>query len=244
MLFLLFVFYKNFGFIFFDNKVLFVQSKLWFFLKKNNFRFFRFYTKILINSLSVRLKVVREFLGSLNIALYKDDRILLDSYNNLYYVFNLRRSFLPKFRKIFFVRKINGSFSSFFLDESYDRLNILLWNNFMEPFSQFYLDRSSFSSSFRRSNVDNFLILRNTFLKRQHIFWLLRLKFLNFFSSINCDWVLKNCPINKLILKSWFKYFKFSSENHFYLCWNDNIIISGLVNFMLVGLLRINGLLN
>ena len=241
-----FVFGEDLEFIFFDNKVLFVQSRLWFFLRKNNFRFFRFYTKILINSLSIRLKVVRQFLGSINISLYKDDKFILDSYNNLYYVFNLRRSFLPKFRKVFFVRKRNGSFSSFFFDESYDRLNILLWNNFMEPFSDFYLDRSSFSSSFRRNNFDNFLVLRNTFLRRKYVFWFLELKIFNFFNSINCDWVLKNCPINKLVLKSWFKYFEFTlfKRNHFYLFWNDNAIFSGLVNFMLVGLFRINGLLN
>lgn len=199
-----------------------------------------------MNSLSVRLKVVREFLKSVDASRYKYDWIILDSYDNFYYVFNLRRSFLPKFRKVFFVRKKNGSFSSFFFDENYDRLNMLLWNNLMEPFSEFYLDRYSSSSSFRRTNLDNFLIIRSIFLKKQYVFWLLELKILNFFSSVNCDWVLKNCPINKLVLKSWFQYFKFTlfKKNYYYSFLNSNIIISGLVNFMLVGLLRINKLLN
>lgn len=237
-----FVFCEEFKFIFFDNKVLFIQSKLWFFLKKNNFRCFRFSTRILINSLSIRLKVVREFLALTDGSVYKHNKIILHSYDNLYYVFNLRRNFLPKFRKLFFVRKKNGSFSSFFLHENYDRLNLLIWNNFMEPFSDFYLDRCSYISSFRRNNLDNFLILRNLFLKKQHVFWFLQLKILNFFSSVNCYWILKNCPINKLVLKSWFKYLKFTlfKENYFNSFFNDNIIFSGLVNFMLVGLLRIS----
>lgn len=228
-------------YIFCDNRVLCAQSKLLVLLKKNSFRSFRFSTKTLVHSFSNRLKAVREFLAITEFSIYKSNEIISNSYLNLQYVFNLRTNFIPKFRKIFFVRKKNGSFSSFFFDESYDRLNIFLWNSVMQPFSDFYCDRFSFNLGVYRTNHDNFLILRNFFFKKQDIFWLLELKILNFFSSANCNWVLKNCPIDKLTLKSWFKYFKFNlvDIDYFDSFFGSNIIVSSLVNFMFTGLLRI-----
>lgn len=168
-----------------------------------------------------------------------DNKIFLDSCKKLQFVFNLRKNFVPKFGKLFHIRKRDGSFVSFFLAATYDKLNIYLWNNVLIPFTDFYADRTCFDFRPYRDMGDTFLVVKNFFCRKKNIFWFLEFKICKFFNLENFNWILNNCPIDNLVLRSWCNFLKSSLCKTETFTFNSysGIIISNLINFMFVGLL-------
>lgn len=195
----------------------------------------RFYQKLLIRSLSCRLKVVSKnlavnsyiFASKSSISISFDDIITL--------VFNLRNLALNYTSSKFYFYTRYG-FSFFFqMPSFYVNCIQCLWNYSVLPIVE--NDSDKFSYGFRpfRLTQDLFMEIKNSFLKKKLLLWIVDLK-INFSINLcNCDWLIKNFPIEKKVLRSWLRLNTFTFQNNLLYTEDGNIFFS-LVNFSLNGL--------
>nr|YP_010700336.1 putative group II intron reverse transcriptase/maturase RoaA [Flexiglena variabilis]WCH63516.1 putative group II intron reverse transcriptase/maturase RoaA [Flexiglena variabilis] len=200
-----------------------------------------------MRSLCFRMKAVRDVFEDLDyVKLNKLEDVFFsnldDSYVKFSFVFNLREvCFLKTLGYNYFSRK-SRDFSSFSFPFGYYSFNFALYNFFLTPINEFYSDRFSFGFRPYRSSFDGFLFLnKNLFFNFNKVFSL-KLKIDSIFNSLSIVWLLKNCPLNKNILKSWL--FNIRSSNLFldtniYSLISYSTLFFSLVNFILNGLLRI-----
>lgn len=148
---------------------------------------------------------------------------------------NLRNFSLNNEIHSFYFSKKNG-FSLFFqLPNFYMSCIQCLWNCSVLPIVDNDSDKYSYGFRPFRNVQDLFFEIKNSFLKKKLFLWILDFKF-NFHTTLsNNYWLLKNFPMEKRILKSWFKP---TFLNCFPCIDNSNIFFS-LINFSINGLVLI-----
>lgn len=204
-------------------------------------KFLKYFTRYIFSSLCFRLKIVKDVLENID-SFYETHSSF--SKGNLQIVFNLRKSFSFRGLNTSYLSKKSGASIFVKLPLGYSKFNYALWDNFLVPINESSPDRFSFHYRPYRYTYESFFTFKKFFSKGHYNFWFNKLKINSFFCKSNLDWLLKNCPVNKFVIKSWFfsNSRKVSYSELFDLMDQDyyvtNIFFS-LVNFMVNGLLRV-----
>lgn len=135
----------------------------------------------------------------------------------------------------FYFSKKNG-FSLFFqMPAFYISCIQCLWNFSILPIVENNSDKFSYGFRPFRSVQDLFFEIKNSFLKKKLFLWIINFKF-NFYANLSDNyWLLKNFPMEKKILKSWFNPTFFRS----FPCIDNSNIFFSLINFSVNGLVLI-----
>lgn len=199
--------------------------------------------RYILSNLSFRIKVVSDVLESLYFIQNSENFFFNDVSNpreNLFFTFNLRELFSLGSIHYGYCSKKLGTVVSFAYPFGYHLFNFALWNAFLTPINEFNSDRFSFGFRPYRLSYDSFLFINKSLYLNSHNFFSMKLKLNSIFNSVSINWLFKNCPITKNVLKSWF----FRSDSSFLLLSNDispvfchTSLFFSLVNFIFNGLL-------
>lgn len=210
--------------IFFEKRILGIQFKIFSAAKNLNFRFIRNFQKIFFSMISVRLKVLKEFLGQIDFES-----------QNFFFLKNIIN--FKSFFSFYFFKK-NGLIVFWCFINFYEQFFQFLWNLTLIPFIEFNSDKFLFGFRPYRESSYFFFELNSFFFKRNSFIWILSIKF-SFLNIINQKWFMKNFPIRNQILKSWinkkilcldhsFGFFKYFFKTNIFFTFLS-FIINGLV---------------
>lgn len=214
-----------------------IQSKINLYSSLGNYELTRSVQNTIFNSLSARLKSVRDSFENLKDSHESMTSIIsITSIEKLNLAISLRGFYTPASRSSFFILKKRGLTSFFKFPNLYNfcasellKLSVLPLNNL------FY---SKYSSGFKpfRNSQDAFFEIKKFFKKSVYSNSLSLINF-SFDSNIDLNsnsWFMKGILLNKQILKSWLNSYKYSKYQipYFY-----SEITSYFISFLLSGLL-------
>lgn len=139
---------------------------------------------------------------------------------------------------LYFIKKKGHSFFYNYIN-IYNKCLQYLWVLSLLPFLETHLDKSLHGFRPFRDSFDLFMEIKKIFSNTKN-YWYFSLKLFSYSNSQNKFWLLKNLPIEKKLLKSWFNtYPKRSSlnfrNNNFFYKKDINFL---LLNYSLTGLVR------
>lgn len=212
-----------------------MQYKIFLASKSSNFRLILKSQKLFTFSLFSRLKVVNDIFNNFKFFNF------INSAEKFHIALNLKYPTFLQVFSYFYITKSKGSCLFFDSPNIYVKCLHSLYNSSVSPIVEFKSDKFSFGFRPYRDCQDFFLEIKNFFLNNKKDFSCLNLKLvsvLNFFSN---DWLIKNFPLEKRILKSWLNnnlLFSYSfSENKVYPFIGFTSIYNTFFNFLLNGLL-------
>lgn len=218
-----------------------IQEKIIRFVKNSDFISLRKNERYMLRNLCFRINVVRDVLQNLNSIDQTKNSFFInfnDSHENLFFVFSLREiSSLKSFRYVYSSKK-GGNVLSFCFPFGYYLFNFALWNAFLTPINEFNFDRLSFGFRPYRSSFDGFLFINKSLFLDSYKNFSVKLKINSIFNLVSIDWLFKNCPVNKNVLKSWFSNIdSLSSDSDISIAFLHTSLFFSLVNFIINGLL-------
>lgn len=218
-------------FIYFNNRIYFVQNKINYFGCRGNFYLVKKFQNVLVSSLSAKLKSVKNFLENYNgffVSLKDEEKLKLAINLNAFFFLNLNANFI--------LLKSKGFSKYFKFPFLYNLCNVQLISLSLSPLDNLFLHKSF--SNFRpfRSSEDFFSEIKTLLFKRNGKF---PLQLLNFKFSINTtlkknNWILNKFPLEKRILKNCFSYLQFQGTENLNVFSN---ITFYFISFLLSGLL-------
>lgn len=195
----------------------------------------KFYQKLLIRSLSCRLKVLNRNL-IINSQFFTSKSIFNVNFEDIIIlVSNLRNLSINSSISTFYFCKRYGY--SIFFQMPFFYMNCIqsLWNYSVLPIVENNSDKFSYGFRPFRSTQDLFVEIKNSFLKKRLPLWMVDFKINSSIKLYNSDWLMKNFPVEKKILRSWFGLNTFNFLNNLAYFGDGNIFFS-LVNFSVNGL--------
>lgn len=209
-----------------------MQDRILYFSKKGNFFLLKFFQKLLLQSLSCKLKTINKVLRKKNDYFVSQSNISLEDMITL--MVNLRNFSIINGIDSFYLLKKKG-FSIFFQTTTfYISCVQCLWNFSVLPILETNSDKYSYGFRPFRSVQDLFVEVKNSFLKKKLFLWNVNLKINSSIKFCNNSWLLKNFPMQKKILKSWLEPNILSS----FPCIDNSNIFFSLINFSINGLVR------
>lgn len=212
----------------FESRCCYIQYKIYLAFKYGNFSLLKSFQKLFINSLVLRLKVVRNNIDLYSVHYLRKDLFTFDSKDKLMFSLNLK--FNLNFDKVDYILISKKKSLSFFFEFPGLYISCVrsLYFELVSPIVETISDRFSLSFSPFRHSQDFFLQCKTVFSQIRRPFWFFISKFVLSFFSIK--WIIKNFPFDKLLLN---KYFNFIGYYKF----TDNLFLI-LLNFLLNGLVR------
>lgn len=188
------------------------------------------FQKLLVQSLSCKLKTINKVLRNDNSYFSKNLQISFEDAASLL-VNGRNLSISNEINSFYFLSK--DGFSIFFQTPSfYISCMQCLWNYSVLPVIEKESDKFSYGFRPFRSVQDLFCEIKNSFFKKKLFLWLIDFKINLSVKFFNSNWLLKNFPMEKKILKSWVK----STLLWSFPCIDNSNIFFSLVNFSINGL--------
>ena len=197
--------------------------------------------KLLICSLSARLKAVRivsQENSKKNVPGI-DHEIWITSTSKYQATLKLRNKLYPKLLKKIYLSKNNYQRKLVGIPCMCDRAYQTLWNMSLLPIVETTSDLHSYGFRPYYDDLDTNDQIQTVLFQKDSVGWILNLEIKKFCNAINHQWLLAKIPMNKKVLKKWIKIGFF--DDLFLLnvqetTFQEEIITTTLENFVLNGL--------
>jgi len=212
-----------------------MQYKIYLASKSSNFRLILKSQKVFTFSLFSRLKVVND--------LFKFFKFFdfFNSGEKFHIALNLKYPTFSHLFSYFYITKPKGSSIFFNSPDIYVKALHSLYNSSVLPVVEFKSDKFSFGFRPYRDCQEFFFEIKNFFINNKKDFSCLNLKVASMSNFFTNDWLLKNFPLEKSILKSWLNnnlfFSSYLSHNNVYPVIGFTSIYNTFFNFLLNGLL-------
>ena len=195
--------------------------------------------KLLICSLSARLKAVRIVSqeNSKKSVPGIDHEIWITSTSKYQATLKLRNKLYPKLLKKVYLSKNNYQKKLVGIPCMCDRAYQTLWNMSLLPIVETTSDLHSYGFRPYYDDLDTNNQIQTLLFQKDSVGWILNLEIKKCCNSINHQWLLAKIPMNKKVLKKWIKIGFFDDLfNMQETTFQEEIITTTLVNFVLNGL--------
>lgn len=197
--------------------------------------------KLLICSLSARLKAVRIVSqeNSKKSVPGIDHEIWITSTSKYQATLKLRNKLYPKLLKKVYLSKNNYQKKLVDIPCMCDRAYQTLWNMSLLPIIETTSDLHSYGFRPYYDDLDTNNQIQTLLFQKNSMGWILNLEIKKCCNPINHQWLLAKIPMNKKVLKKWIKIGFFDDLFLFNMqetAFQEEIITTTLVNFVLNGL--------
>nr|AOC61473.1 putative reverse transcriptase and intron maturase [Rhexinema sarcinoideum] len=170
--------------------------------------------RLLVRSLSGRLKAVRQVAQENQNKKTPgiDGKLWTTSQQKLQAAFDLRKKSKTQPLRRIFIPKKDGSSRLLGIPAIRDRAAQAVWNLALLPVVEYTSDAASYGFRPYRSAWDAFAQIRTVFSKKDSAEWVLKADICQMFDFIDPNWLLENTPVEKKVLKSWLKSGFFAGE--------------------------------
>jgi hypothetical protein len=220
----------KFFFIFFEFRISYLQTRSVFYYEIGKFRCLRNIQKLLLNSLSSRLRTIRD-------VVYENYQIFpasINSYDKLVLLFSLNFVFSLHFYDSFLLLKKNSNSFFFEIPDFYNRTSQILCILTIIPVLDSNIDKNCFFYRPYRNSHDIFYDVKSLFSKKISALWCCNLRIVDF--NTDFTWLVKNFPFSKTVMYFWLNYLSiFPKKFWFSLFSKNNNIYVLLINFLFNG---------